>query len=380
MKVRTIQNSRDRSQVIPVEIYPSKLLSFTKNPLSGLVIAIMVTLPFILFGSFKGFSLQSIAGIILIAWLAAENGGNDVSKGIAPLVASGTKDITALIYGSIVTAVGSMVSIFFSVKLLKLFTEGLIQSNFTVTSMLALAMVTGATLWVALATRFSLPVSTTHAIIGSVIFVGCIAFGFSSVMWSNLGNKVVLPLLLSPVLGLSISWILTFFINRISLPDKAGKFITWISSGAICFVRSVNDTPKIVALSALVAMITIHTDNLLSLIPLFLLVTIAMGVGSLIKGLAVTQLLARKVTKLDDRSSLASVLATTALVMSSSQLGLPVSTTHVSTTAIIGAGLQNKNNSINWSVVKDMALSWIITLPGAGVIALIAYAILKFIG
>ncbi|MGN4709639.1 inorganic phosphate transporter [Bacillus cereus group sp. MYBK222-1] len=97
------------------------------------------------------------------------------------------------------------------------------------------------------------------------------------------------------------------------------------------------------------------------------------------KGLAVTNLLARKVTKLDENSSLSSVITTTCLVMSSSQLGLPVSTTHVSTSAIIGAGMKQGAKTINWSVIRDIILSWIVTLPGAGIIAVVVYYILSII-
>ncbi|MBA2873172.1 phosphate/sulfate permease [Anoxybacillus calidus] len=357
-----------------------KMTPLTKNPLTGLLIAVVTTLIFIRTGLVPNYSLGSIIGITIVAWLAAENGGNDVSKGVAPLVASGAaKEWTALIYGAIVTAFGGTLSIYFAIKLLKLFTGGLINSNYEVNTIMALSMAIGATLWVALATRFSLPVSTTHSIVGSVIMVGCVALGVSSVVWSSLVSKVVMPLLLSPLLGLSIAWALTFLIQFIKLPSSAGKGITWVSSGAICFVRAVNDTPKIVAITALVAITSINIKNIDALFPLFLLVTVSMSIGSLVKGVSVTQLLARKVAQLDNQSSVSSVLTTTVLVMASSQLGLPVSTTHVSTTAIIGAGLRKNKNAVNWSVVRDMVLSWIVTLPGAGILGILAYYILTFV-
>ncbi|MGG3957645.1 inorganic phosphate transporter [Bhargavaea massiliensis] len=357
-----------------------RMIPLTKNPLTGLFIAVATTLIFMLMDLVPNYSLESIIGITIVAWLAAENGGNDVSKGVAPLVASGVaRERTALIYGAIVTALAGTISIYFAIKLLKLFTSGLINSNYEVNTTMALSMAIGATLWVSLATRFSLPVSTTHAIVGSVIMIGCVALGGSSIVWSSLVSKVVMPLLLSPLLGLSIAWVLTFVIQFIKLPSSAGKLITWISSGAICFVRAVNDTPKIVAITALVAITSINTKNTDDLFPLFLLITVSMSIGSLVKGLSVTQLLARKVTQLDNQSSLSSVLTTTLLVMASSRFGLPVSTTHVSTTAIIGAGLGKNKDAINWSVVRDMVLSWIVTLPGAGILAMLAYYILIFV-
>ncbi|MEW5323651.1 inorganic phosphate transporter [Geobacillus thermoleovorans] len=160
---------------------------------------------------------------------------------------------------------------------------------------------------------------------------------------------------------------------------NASKGITWVSSGAICFVRAINDTPKIVAIAVLVAMLPFDGRQIDTLFPMFLFVTVAMGIGSLVKGVSVTRLLSKKVTQLDDHSSVAAVLTTTALVLSSSQLGLPVSTTHVSTSAIIGAGIRKGRQAINWSVVRDMVLSWLVTLPGAGLLGAIAYYILRFV-
>lgn len=350
-----------------------------KNPISGLVIALIVMGIFAPFGLFTGFSTVAIIGVALVAWLAVENGGNDVSKGVAPLVTAGAVgEVGALIYGSIVTAVGSMLSIYVSMQLLKLFTAGLINPDLKVTGGMVLAMAAGASLWVSLATRFSLPVSTTHAIVGSVIAVGAVAFGLSGVMWSNLVGKVVVPLLFSPFVGLACAYVVGFLFSLLRLPANAGKATAWVSSGAVCFVRALNDTPKIVGIAVLTAFADLKDANESTLLPLFLLITVAMSAGSLIKGMNVLQLLSRKMTQsTDTNNASASVLTTAGLVMLSSKLGLPVSTTHVSTSAIIGAGLRQGKGAVNWGVVRDMVLSWVVTLPAAGLFAAVVYFIYK---
>jgi PiT family inorganic phosphate transporter len=353
---------------------PKDLISLTRNPLTGLVLALVCMLPFAAFGVFEGLTTVSWIGILLVVWLAVENGGNDVSKGVAPLVTSGVVgELGALIYGSLVTAAGSILSIYISMKLLKLFTAGLIDPKFTVTGGMVLAMAAGASLWVALATRFSWPVSTTHAIVGAVLAVGFLAFGASGVLWSNIGNKVVVPLLFSPLVGLAVSWLLSFIIEMLRIPAGAGKATAWVSSGAVCFVRALNDTPKIVGIAVLTAFATLKDLDESKLFPIFLLVTVSMAAGSLLKGYNVLQLLSKKVTKMSDSGSTAAVLATAVLVSLSSKLGWPVSTTHVSTSAIIGSGLRQGSKAVNWSVVRDMVLSWVITLPIAGLFAAVAY-------
>ncbi|MDQ0808169.1 inorganic phosphate transporter [Priestia megaterium] len=366
-----------------IAVQPSieKKLNFGTNPLTGLIISIVTTTFFVLTNIVPTSSFLTFMGLCVVAWLAAENGGNDVSKGVSSLVASGyASALTAIIYGVIMTAIGGVCSFFLASKLVGLFTAGLMSPDYQLTGIMALAMALGATLWVALATKFSLPVSTTHAIIGAVILVACISQGVSSVLWGNLGSKFVLPLLLSPVLGLCIAWLLNLFIDKIKINPQVGKGIAWISSGLICFVRSVNDTPKIVAIALLVSVLNGSSEQSSTLpFSFFILVTVAMSLGSLIKGLPVTELLAKKVTKLDENSSLSAVFTTTSLVMASSQFGLPASTTHVSTSSIIGAGLKNGRKAMNFGVIREIILSWVVTLPGAGIIAMCFYFILNLI-
>ena len=87
---------------------------------------------------------MSFIGLSIVAWLAVENGGNDVSKGVAPLVALEiATEKTALLYGSIMTAIGGGLSVFFASKILKLFTEGLMNSSYQLSATMALAMVLG---------------------------------------------------------------------------------------------------------------------------------------------------------------------------------------------------------------------------------------------
>ncbi len=111
-------------------------------------------------------------------------------------------------------------------------------------------------------------------------------------------------------------------------------------------------------------------------VPFYLLVALAMGAGSLIAGFRVTETLARKVTPMSPGEGFAANLVTTLLVGTASLVALPVSTTHVSSGAIIGIGLHRGAQTIRWRTVRDMLLAWVVTLPvsalvGAGVFALL---------
>jgi phosphate/sulfate permease len=340
----------------------------------------MVVAPFVAAGALVDYPVVALAGLFLAAWLSVENGGNDVSKGVAPIVAAGlTSEGRALLYGTLITFLGSLASLVLATGLFKLFTAGIVAADVSISATMVLAMAAGAALWVALATRLSMPVSTTHALVGAVASVGAIAYGPGGVQWASLGTKVVVPLLLSPVAGLGVAWIATRLVGSLRMPTAIESTTTWVTSGAICFVRAVNDTPKVAALAALAAAFSVSPQGTSStgggFTVSFVIVAIAMSAGSLLKGLAVTQLLARKVTKLDAAASMGAPSAASALILAASQWGLPVSTTHVSTAAIVGAGLATPGKSVYWHIVRDIALSWLVTLPVAGLIGVAVYLV-----
>ena len=150
--------------------------------------------------------------------------------------------------------------------------------------------------------------------------------------------------------------------------------IHWLSSGLASFARGTNDAPKIVAM-LLLGSANAAWPSASSQLAAFGGVAIAMGLGSYFGGLRVTEVLAEKVTKMNHAEGLSANLTTSCLVLVSGSLGLPVSTTHVSSSAIIGIGLLKDWNSVGWTTVRDMGLAWVVTLPASALLACIAYLI-----
>jgi inorganic phosphate transporter, PiT family len=324
-----------------------------------------------------GIDISIALGIVLMTGLAYSNGANDVSKAIATLVGSGVSHYRpAIFYGSFCTVVGACSSSLLAAGLVRTFTSGLLVGSLHLTAAFALAAVVGAIAWVYLATRLALPVSTTHAITGAVVTTGVLAFGFKHIAWGNLVTKILLPLLLSPVFAFMVGFGLFWCLRR-AFPQTHLSGMHWLSSSIASFARGLNDTPKIVALGATFLVL----QGQIQAVPLwlFLLTACAMGVGSLFGGLRVTRTLAERVTKMDHREGLAANLTTALLVGLSSPLSLPVSTTHVSSCAIIGIGMRKGAGNIQWHTVREIALAWIVTLPGAGLLSLLAYLTLNII-
>jgi len=214
---------------------------------------------------------------ILLALFAAANGANDVSKGVATLAGSGiTRYRTAILWGAATTLAGSLVSGLFAARMLKLFTSDIVTA--APTPAFTLAVIGGAAGWVVVATVTRLPVSTTHAIIGSLLGAGAL-YAPTTIAWSGILPKLVIPLLLSII----VSYLFSAALNRLfakshvasadclcvgvetldagvaQLPQfnivagtaqecsKAGGYLRletetlhWLSSGAVGFARGLN--------------------------------------------------------------------------------------------------------------------------------------------
>jgi len=343
--------------------------------------------------------------IALTLVVAFANGANDVSKGIATLVGSGVSNYRrAIAWGSLCTVVGALTAAFASQGLVATFSGKGILTQTTASAHFLLAIAVGAIAWLIVATRTGMPVSTTHSLVGALIGAGIMQSGVHGVIWPALGAKIVVPLVASPVIALALLLLFLPLLRpviarfdrycvcveqtvavtpegiafRAAMPvvevgsvqscSTAVARVTaidslhWISSGATSFFRGMNDTPKVLALGVAAAL-TAGIGQL----PLYGLVALAMGAGSVVAGFRVTRTLAEKVTRISPSNGLAANLVTSVLVGAASRFALPVSTTHVSSGAIIGAGLSDRD--VHWKIVKEMLLAWLVTLPVSALLA-----------
>ncbi|HBH78842.1 MAG TPA: inorganic phosphate transporter, partial [Nitrospira sp.] len=338
---------------------------------------------------------------------------------------SGVADYrTAILWGTFWTTVGAGLSGLVATAMVKTFSQGLLAPGVASSSILATAVLAGAVLWVLVATRSGLPVSTTHALTGAIVGAGLIAFGTEGLLWEGIGKKILLPLILSPLLALMVSGLIHSLVRTlaarwedtclcvmptaralvmidtqgatrtlfqtaalgqpvVTVPaqcDRAGlkglvvglDSIHWCSSGLASLARGMNDAPKIAAIMLLGSAVTTWSSGSFQAIAL-IGVAVAMGLGSYVAGRRVTQVLAEHVTRMDHSEGLSANLTTSSLVFVSAVMGLPVSTTHVSSSSIIGIGLLNGLSSIRWPTVRDMVLAWVVTLPASALLAALAY-------
>lgn len=360
---------------------------------------------------------------LLAGLLAYANGGNDVSKGVATLVGSGVSTFrAALLWGTLWTVAGGLVAAFASRGLVETFSgKGFLASRIPGSAFLS-AVAAGAIVWVLLASKTGLPVSTTHAIAGALAGAGIVAQGASQLHWSLLAKRVALPLGISPLISVALLYAVFPLLHRgisrvgtycvcierriaisgggaLAMSAASGAEVSstlvsrvedceaspavaarlqavdalhWLSSALTSAARGLNDTPKIVALG-----IAASSALGISGFPFYAAVALAMGAGSLVAGLRVTETLASNVTPMSPAEGFCANIVTTLLVGWASVAALPVSTTHVSSGAIIGIGLHRGAASVRWKTVRDMLLAWLVTLPAAALIGAGAFAILR---
>ena len=324
-------------------------------------------------------TLTLIIGLGGAVALAFANGANDISKSIATLVGSGESDYKrAVIIVALATAAGGVLASAWAVKMTLLFTKGLLAPQAQINQLFALSVLAGSIGWVQVSTRIGMPVSTTHAIIGSVVLTGIYTFGFDQILWASLTHKIILPLLLSPVVAFGLSWAIFHCLYWLCAKKYCLNchWAHWASAMSSGFARGMNDTPKIAAMGLIFYYLV---DPKVHIAPhwFFLALAVAMATGGIVMGFRVTETLAHKVTAMNHLEGFAANLATSVLVIATAIHGFPVSTTHVSSSAIMGMGARKGFAGVNGKIVREILLAWLITLPAAGAMAVAAYWTMK---
>ncbi|MFN8060776.1 MAG: inorganic phosphate transporter [Vicinamibacterales bacterium] len=369
---------------------------------------------------------MAVVLLAVVVFLAFSNGANDNAKGVASLYGSGTLRYRgAIAWATATTFAGSMAATFVAAALLQRFTgKGLVPDALAATDAFACAVAAGAGVTVILATRLGFPVSTTHALTGAMVGSGWLGAA-DRVDVGVLGRSFVLPLVLSPILaiafgaglylvlrhvrlraGIDKAWCVcvgettqliaiarpasTLMVDAVRPPVtvRAGTTDTCAqqytgrvlgvdseqlmnvlhvtSAGIVSFARGLNDTPKMAAL-LLVLPSWGAAGGMLT-------VAAAIALGGLLSARRVAETMSHDITSMNHGQGLSANLATACLVIGASTFGWPVSTTHVSVGSLFGIGLTTRQ--ANTRVMRNILLSWLVTLPCAALVsAAVSWAI-----
>jgi PiT family inorganic phosphate transporter len=347
---------------------------------------------------------QILPILLLVLALAWANGANDVAKGVATLAGGGLANARrAVRWGTLCTVLGGLAALVWGRELIATFGGGLLTAEFRVTTGFVTAALLGAAIWIAAATRLGLPVSTTHALLGATLGAALATGSLGGIRTEVFVQKALLPLLATPLVALALCWLLMraaryverripawrpgcceheawrtnpFVCSTGQQPDgwrqRLWIWLHWLSSGVTSFARGLNDTPKIAAFLILAGMLVPGLADTGGNAMAIVLVSLAMGAGSLWGGYRVLDVLAHRVVPLDPASGLSANAGTSVLVLAATPLGLPVSTTHVSTGALFGVRVARSARPDGTDALKLILFGWLVTFPLAGLGSAIA--------
>ncbi|MBE8967622.1 anion permease [Nostocales cyanobacterium LEGE 12452] len=309
-------------------------------------------------------------------FLAYSNGANDNFKGVATLFGSRTSSYqTAILWATFTTFAGAITATFLAGALIKNFSgKGLLPDAIANAPEFHLAVAIATGLTVLIATLMGFPISTTHSLTGALVGAGLVAIGLQ-VNFAALGTSFILPLLLSPIIAISLGagiYSLSGYINskwQLPVNQKMIDGCHFFSAGIVSFARGLNDTPKIVSLILIIEYFSIQGGAIV--------IAIAMALGGLLNSQKVAITMSEKITSMNHTQGLSANIITGILVITATRFGLPVSTTYVSVGSIFGVGLINKKSKSNTRVFYQIILSWILTLPTAAIISAITYRLLQ---
>ena len=327
----------------------------------------------------EGFTLVLLAVLGLAVAFDYINGFHDTANAIATSVSTrALKPGWAIAMSAVANFAGALTG----TAVARTVGAGLIDTNVESQSVIAAALV-GAIIWNLLTWRLGIPSSSSHALIGGLLGAALISAGFGSWQVDGIVGKVLLPLVGSPIIGFTIGlllMVLIFNVFRRAHPAKLnGVFrrLQVLSAAWMAFSHGSNDAQKTMGIMTL-ALVTAGVIPEFR-VPLWviLIAATAISLGTAAGGWRIIKTMGSKVVKLDPVHGFAAETTAATVIFTASHFGMPVSTTHVISSAIIGVGSSDRFKSVRWSVARSIVTAWVLTLPASAAAAAIAYLILS---
>ena len=246
------------------------------------------------------------------------------------------------------------------------------------------AALIGATIWNLITWRLGIPSSSSHALIGGLLGAVTVSVGTSAIIVDGVVSKVILPLVGSPIAGITIGFL--FMVVLLNIFQRANprrinerfRRLQVISAAFMAFSHGSNDAQKTMGIMtlALVAAGVLPAD---AHIPLWVIVlaATAISLGTAAGGWRIIRTMGQRVVKLDPIHGFAAETTAASIILTASHFGMPVSTTHVISSAIMGVGASERLSAVRWGVAGNIVIAWILTIPASALAAAIAYFVIS---
>ena len=332
-------------------------------------------------------SLILIAIVVVIA-LAFDftNGFHDTANAMATTIT--TKALPPRVAVGIAAAL-NFAGAFISIKVAATIAEGLVSSS-AISLDVVFAALVGAIAWNLVTWYLGLPSSSSHALIGGTVGATLLAAGTSAVSWAGLVSKVLVPALAAPLLAATAAAALTFLAYRLVRRfryERSMRGYRWgqiASSSLVALSHGTNDAQKTMGVItlALLANGNLPTSGFQVPTWVILAAATAMALGTYAGGWRIIRTLGHRVTEIEPPQGFSAETASAGVIFASSALGYPLSTTHVVSGSVAGSGLGRfrRLQSVRWGVTLQIVLAWVLTLPGAAMLAALAMVGIRALG
>lgn len=338
-------------------------------------------------------ALVYVIVIILLALLYDFlNGANDSANAIATVIATrALTPLKALGLASFFNLLGA----FFFTEVAKTIGQGIVSTTGLSTNMFLVVLISGlvgAILWTFTCTSAGIPISVTHSLVGALLGAGLAAGGTNIIQWKILWDKVLIAIALGPLVGFIagallfslVSWLLYLFFKTTPATETEGVFkkLQIISASLMAFSHGMNDTQNAMGVitAALITggfIVTHPTEPFPVPWWVKILCGSMMALGTLLYGSEVIRTMGWRLTKLEPKHGFSAETGASLTLVAVSLAGMPVSTTHVIGSAVVGGTFFQSLRRIRWSEVGRMVTAWIITIPLSALIGGAAYWVVQ---
>jgi PiT family inorganic phosphate transporter len=245
--------------------------------------------------------------------------------------------------------------------------KGLIDQDL-VTPAVVFGALVGAMFWNVVTWAKGIPSSSSHALIGGIIGAGVAHAGLTGVQWTGL-NKTLVAIVLSPTLGRATA----------RTAERSFRALHLVSSAAYSLSHGLNDAQKTMGIITVLLYSTGYLAGDFE-VPHWVAIScyVAIGLGTMTGGWRIIETMGSRITKLSQHQGFSASLGGSVILFSASLLGIPVSTTHTITGAIIGAGVARRESAVRWGVARNVVTAWLITIPASATVAALFYWLTTF--
>jgi PiT family inorganic phosphate transporter len=299
------------------------------------------------------------------------NGFHDTANAVATSVSTRALSPRLAVF---IAAVANLGGAFVTTAVAKTVGKGVIDSGLA-NSRTVLAAVIGAIAWNLLTWWFGLPSSSSHALIGGLVGAALAQSGEKGVQWHGLAHKVVIPALWAPTIAFAAAFLLLLLIfwllQRLTpgVANRSFRFGQLATGTWVAFTHGANDAQKTMGVIAL----ALYSHGSISsfYIPTWVKIAagVAIGAGTYAGGWRIMRTLGHRVFQMDPPAGFAAQASAGAVIWASTKYGYPLSTTHVVSGAVMGAGATKRLSAVRWGVAGNIVFAWVLTIPAAAAVA-----------